>query len=194
MIKNFEEYQEGVLRTESVANPFVIEVEQRGLTARSFHSIIGLNTEIGECYEAVEHGNMIDYVNLREEIGDLYWYLAVLSDDLKLLLSDSGVNNENNSLLDSLKITRYLSNELLDISKKCMFYKKEINLQDELHSNYIQEIFNHLENLCSKLDTTKEKVWSINQEKLKARYPEKFSSDKAENRDLDKERKILEKN
>ncbi len=194
MIKNFAEYQEGVLRTESVANPFVTEVEERGLTARSFHSIIGLNTERGECYEAIEHGDMIDYVNLREEIGDLYWYVAVLSDDLGLVLSDSYAVYIDHSLMDSLKITRFLSNELLDLSKKCMFYKKEINLENRFYSNHIQAIFNHLENLCSKLDTTKEKVWTTNQEKLKARFPEKFSSEKAENRDLDKERKILEKN
>jgi hypothetical protein len=37
-------------------------------------------------------------------------------------------------------------------------------------------------------------VLDINIDKLKARYPEKFTEKEAENRDLDKEREVLESN
>ena len=47
--------------------------------------------------------------------------------------------------------------------------------------------------LFRELDTDFDEVATTNINKLKARFPEKFTQDKAYNRDLDTEREILEK-
>jgi hypothetical protein len=47
--------------------------------------------------------------------------------------------------------------------------------------------------LCDDLGVDFEDVWERNIKKLAARYPEKYSRNKALNRNLNKERKILEK-
>lgn len=47
------------------------------------HGIIGVATEAGELLEAlltcIQERTPIDKVNLKEEIGDVFWYLAVLA-------------------------------------------------------------------------------------------------------------------
>lgn len=92
------------------------------------HMALGISTEAGELLDAYKkffaYGKAIDYVNVREEIGDLMWYIINLC-----------------SLLG-------------------------VNLEDEL---------------------------DINIGKLRARYPNKFDSEHAINRDLAKERAILER-
>ncbi len=96
------------------------------------HGALGLYSEAGEILESVLHGlftdltkvNM-DEVNLKEEVGDSMWYLAMLSTYGEFTMSEAG-----------------------------------------------QAII----------------------EKLKARYPDKFSTENCLNRNVDAERKILEAN
>lgn len=92
------------------------------------HGIVGAVTESGELLEALinslKTGDAIDFVNIEEESGDLFWYLAL-------------------------------------IAKACYF--------------------------------TFEEAQTTNIKKLKKRYGEKFSEHAALNRDLDGERKVLEK-
>ena len=51
---------------------------------RTIHAAIGLSTEGGEVLEAVqkalERRETLDQVNILEEAGDIFWYLAVLAD------------------------------------------------------------------------------------------------------------------
>jgi len=48
------------------------------------HAIIGAATEAGELLEALRaviiEGKEFDEVNMREEVGDVFWYVAVLAD------------------------------------------------------------------------------------------------------------------
>ena len=83
------------------------------------------------------------------------------------------------------------SGELLDAYKKKYAYSKEldvVNIAEE-----IGDIFWYAINLCTMLELNPEDVFSKNVEKLRVRYPEKFTETNAINRDLEKERKILEK-
>jgi NTP pyrophosphatase (non-canonical NTP hydrolase) len=89
---------------------------------RLAHCAIGLFTESGEILEALLNPDL-DYVNIREELGDSEWYQAIGYDAL------------------------------------------QINPEDNLQNNH---------------------------DKLKARFPNKFSSDDAINRNLNLEREILE--
>ncbi|MFG1557358.1 nucleoside triphosphate pyrophosphohydrolase family protein [Halobacteriovorax sp. FRX-2] len=94
---------------------------------RLLHAGIGLSTEAGEFLDALKkhifYGKELDRVNLAEELGDLFWYMAIVGDELGIKFED---------------------------------------------------------------------VMERNITKLKARYGEKFSEEKADKRDLDSERKILE--
>lgn len=94
---------------------------------RLLHACMGMQTETAEFTDALKksifYGKTLDVVNLKEELGDLLWYVSIA--------------------------------------------------MDELGTNY---------------DAEMQRV--IN--KLKSRYPEKFTEEKAENRDLKTEREILE--
>lgn len=96
---------------------------------RLLHACMGMQTETAEFTDALKksifYGKTLDVVNLKEELGDLLWYVSIA--------------------------------------------------MDEIGTNYgaeMQRVIN----------------------KLKSRYPEKFTEENAENRDLKKEREILEEN
>lgn len=121
-------YIQDAIRTES--NNFTAMNERLnddGLK-RLLHAGIGISTEAGEFLDALKkhifYGKDLDKVNLAEEMGDLFWYMAIVADELGFEF---------------------------------------------------------------------EEVMTRNIQKLKARYGEKFTEEAAEKRDLDRERKILDK-
>lgn len=114
-----EQFVKDALRTEaSVVHDF---------DPRVLHAAIGLVTESGELIDALKksifYGREIDMTNVKEEAGDILWYLAILFDAIGT-------------------------------------------------------------------DFTTEQKRVI--EKLKTRFPEKFTEEAAYNRDLVAERKVLE--
>jgi hypothetical protein len=194
----FDDYIKDAVRTESTLLPLTKEVEQRGLSNRLFHAILGLETEIKEMYDVFESGNTdLDIVNLMEECGDAYWYLAIAFDELKIeettLLLDNlshcanGFNLARNEL-SSLRIT---CGEVLDHCKKVMFYGKQ--LDTEMVSGHIHRAYCLVGYMVAHCNYRVPYVLNTNIAKLKARYPEKFTATNAEVRDLDAERAILEK-
>lgn len=87
------------------------------------------------------------------------------------------------------------SGELLDAYKKHIYYGKSldcVNVEEELGDLcwYMSVLIDVLR--AKGMNVSWEKIWAKNAEKLKKRYGEKFSQEKALNRDLDAERKILE--
>jgi len=99
-------------------------------------------------------------------------------DNIRLLHGGMGISTEAGELLDALK--------------KHIFYGKKldyVNISEELG-----DILYYISICMNVLGISFEEVMEKNIEKLKARYPEKFTEDKAINRDLDTERKILENN
>ena len=79
-----------------------------------------------------------------------------------------------------------ISEALLKATKSGSF--DEVNLKEEAG-----DLLWYLAMLFRELDTDFPEVAATNINKLKARFPEKFTQDKAYNRDLDSEREILEK-
>ena len=80
--------------------------------------------------------------------------------------------------------------ELADVYKKKLAYDKEIdiiNVKEE-----IGDLMFYISNFCRMNNFDLEEILEKNIEKLKTRYPEKFDSYYAINRDLNKERDILE--
>lgn len=163
------------LRTESVycqINP------------RVTHAIAGITTE------AIEFLGHTDDVNAREEIGDILWYIALLCDELSMnleLLIDHAQGIETEPGESSGIRLVIAAGDLLDLYKKNSFYFKEHSYQ---HKTTV--ILAHLHLLCRAFNTTLENEMVRVIEKLRVRYPEKFTREAAENRDLAAERKTLE--
>lgn len=83
------------------------------------------------------------------------------------------------------------SAEFLDALKKAIYYGKEldkVNLAEEMG-----DILWYCAIILDELGVSFEEVMEKNIAKLEARYPEKFTEEKAKNRDLKTERDILEK-
>ncbi len=124
---NTQDYVKNAIKTESRDFDAIGERMKSIENQRLLHAGIGLATEAGEFLDALKkhvfYGKELDRVNLREEMGDIFWYCAIIADQLDVEFSE---------------------------------------------------------------------VMERNITKLKARYGEKFSEDKAVTRDLDTERQILE--
>lgn len=82
------------------------------------------------------------------------------------------------------------SGELIDALKKTIYYGKpldKVNIVEE-----VGDIMWYLALILRELDMTFEDAAQININKLRSRFGEKFSEFDAQNRDLTKERSILE--
>lgn len=70
----FQEYQQLALRTAPGAYQPSVDLA---------HGAMGVSTEAGEILDVVKkhefYGKPVDWVNVREEIGDVLWYLALLA-------------------------------------------------------------------------------------------------------------------
>lgn len=114
---NFEQYKKESERTN----------KDRGFNFNVIHAALGIHTEGAELADVIKkyifYGKKIDVVNIKEEIGDILWYIAILCREFNFNLDD---------------------------------------------------------------------ILQINIDKLKIRFPEKFTSENALNRNLEKEREVLE--
>lgn len=76
-----ENFVDSCKRTESGAVPL-----GNKQLSRLLHAAMGMGTEAGEFMDGLKkalfYGRLIDEVNLREEIGDLLWYIAIACDAL----------------------------------------------------------------------------------------------------------------
>ena len=67
--------------------------------ARILHAAIGASTEANEILDAVKkhlfYGKKLDRTNMLEEVGDLFWYLAILADELGFTFEQSMEANIN---------------------------------------------------------------------------------------------------
>lgn len=84
------------------------------------------------------------------------------------------------------------SGEFLDMLKKHVNYGKPFDKVNAVEE--IGDILWYIAIACDELDISLEAVMYMNIEKLKTRYPEKYTDEKAINRDVDKERNVLEFN
>lgn len=100
------------------------------------------------------------------------------------------VLNGNERLLHGVLGIGTEAGELQDVAKRALFYKKAID-----RTALVEELGDLLWYLALTLDAcgiTFEEAMERNIAKLEARYPDRFSPEKALNRDLAKERAALE--
>lgn len=160
------------------------------------HGIMGVITELEELIEWKS-----DKVGKSEEIADVFWYLAIFSrkyNDVSIPIIDNiklsekignyifRKNRTKKVIIDLYKT----SSLLMDIYKKKIFYNKEINDKNVI------ELANKLLYLsckyCNINNISVSDSLNKNILKLKQRYGDKFSTEKAINRDIETERNILE--
>ena len=99
-----------------------------------------------------------------------------------------------NKLLDDIHMVSGMiteSAEIMDVYKKHIAYGKELDLVNVKEE--IGDLMWYIVNMCTINNWDLESILETNINKLKSRYPEKFSSENALNRNLKKEREILEK-
>lgn len=73
---------EDCLRTEA---PISMDIEERANeNLRTLHAAMGMQTEVGEIVDQLKkhifYGKELDIVNIKEELGDLLWYISLLMD------------------------------------------------------------------------------------------------------------------
>lgn len=160
-----------------------------GLAVDLSHMVLGMDSEIVELRMAVKNK---DKVNIAEELADFMWYFCNyltfrnLPIPLQLelrLVSKSKTNECINHLYDFVSL-------LQDHTKKLLAYGKPINIHEE-EDNLIL-IYNTILRIVKVQKLDLEDALDKNIAKLKLRYPDKFDADKAINRDVQAERKILE--
>lgn len=185
------EYTQNALKTE--LKDYNISLSP--LQFRKLHAAMGISTEIAELIQSK------DGINTAEEIGDVFYYVAIFADALNvdfksLFASEEGLKAFEKKIdydrTQGLAYCIIAGGELLDLAKKEIFYKTKIEDKDILEKLTIVVIFLQLFTDTQKLKL--EDVLLANIEKLKERYGEKFSTEKANNRDLEAEYEALKNN
>lgn len=92
-----KEYVKNALVTESDNFEAISQRMGTQENIRLLHAAIGLCTETGEIQDqlkkAVFYGKPLDKVNLAEELGDVFWYMAIMSDALGVSFADIMAKN-----------------------------------------------------------------------------------------------------
>lgn len=163
------------------------------------HMWLGIITEAGEILDVLKknlaYKKEVDLVNLGEEFADTMWYVANSANFIGGAFGEIEEGTEEYSLTQSI---REYYKEYVNVPIKTMEEKIEFTIL--FYRDFITH-FNSL-NLLQLYITVRFIVdyWGFdfyqiltnNIEKLKVRYPEKFTEESALNRDLDAERKTLE--
>lgn len=184
---NLKEYQIAAFRTcPDLVKPYeeFIPAHLLGDLSRKLnlsHMVEGMGSELSELDDAQATG---DRVNIAEEMADIMWYVAGYCTwrnyDLMIVCS---LNNK------AYKSLSWYVHELTDLVKKFVAYNKIIDPTKEMA--YIGAIVFWCQEVLG------EQGFNVaiknNIDKLRVRYPEKFSDEAAVNRNLDAERRELEK-
>lgn len=90
-------YIKDALKTESQDMKPVQERIGTETNVRLIHAALGLGTETAEIQDALKkhifYGKPLDKVNLAEEMGDVFWYLAILADELGVSFEETMEKN-----------------------------------------------------------------------------------------------------
>ena len=180
---NWKEYLE--LSEKTLSTQFHCDEKEQ----RLLHAVIGVLTEVEELLD--NHiGDEQDFTNMLEEAGDITWYLAIIGREMDLDYPQLIVKTKNdNPMKLVLKIVKNTC-KLLDMLKKKLYYNKPID--ENLFRTITSLVMLDVSDYMNTYDIDIEKSFDVNIDKLRARYGDKFSSERAINRDLETERNILE--
>jgi len=149
------------------------------------HMKMGIITEAAEVVDILKkkhaYGKDIDYPHLKEELGDILWYAANYCKFMNMDFANLIDNITYEPLYDrSTDFSMYELMELILINATA------------LDINSIYDIIDLTLYAIELADGNLDEVLTTNIKKLAARYPEGFSSYYALNRNLDKEKNIID--
>lgn len=166
------DYTKQATRTESL-DLFKVD------NARILHAAIGASTEVSELVLA-EPG---DITNVKEEMGDILWYIAIAADALGLNRIEDFLPLADKARvdLDAIKAMVGSAADALDVVKRGLFYG--IELDEVKFGGHFGTLLDAVQILAKDSGWTLTDLKVANIGKLSKRYPEKFTSEKAVNRD-----------
>ncbi|NEN87993.1 MAG: hypothetical protein F6K48_03325 [Okeania sp. SIO3H1] len=192
-IPDFKSYIPLALRTESIERPAENWQSHIPLTLyRVNHALTGLITEISELLEAFK-ADTVDYVLVAEELGDAWWYMAILADVFDFDTLDVPAADQRRSLLIVAEVVEH-AGAAFDVVKRRIYYNADDTSKKASWGIVEEKAMLISSLLCTLSGNNLPIIWQRNIAKLAKRYPDKFSSEKALNRDLDAERQALEGN
>lgn len=157
--------------------------------ADMMHCAVGLVSEINEIMEAIFNQ---DKVNIGEEFSDSLWYLAnycsIRNYSLHNIATQEFPIRANCPAGEEFV---YYASKLSDVAKKAWVYNREIDTTKEIEYLAGCVHYLNLELITNQIDLGL--ILANNIDKLKVRYPDKYTDDCANNRNIDTERKELEK-
>jgi NTP pyrophosphatase (non-canonical NTP hydrolase) len=154
-------------------------------SANILHMKMGIITEAAEVVDILKkkhaYGKEIDTPHLKEELGDIMWYAANYCKFMNMDFANVIDNITYEPLYDrSTDFSLYELMELIVINATA------------LDINSVYDIIDLTLYAIEQVDGTLDEVLTTNIKKLAARYPEGFSSFYALNRNLDKEKNIID--
>lgn len=171
---NLETYQKDAHRTCASLGSLKLDLS---------HMVLGIHSEYNEYIDAL---NNRDFINVSEELADMVWYLANYCTFRVYDLS--AFQDAEISVSDNLP---YLTAQLQDLVKKFVAYNKAIDQLEE--KRLIAELLKSIQKQFDVHQLSMSQSLQNNINKLKVRYPEKFSQENAITRDIAKERIELER-
>jgi hypothetical protein len=155
------------------------------LDANILHMKMGIITEAAEVVDILKkkhaYGKEMDIPHVKEEIGDLLWYAANYCKFVEMDFANMIDNISYDPLYDrSTNFSLYELMELIVINATA------------LDVNSIYDIIDLCMYAIEQIDGNIDEILTTNIKKLAARYPEGFSSYYALNRDLNKEKNIID--
>lgn len=163
----------------------------------TLHGGMGLLTEVGELYDAYKrhifYRKDLDMINLKEEIGDILWYLAISLDARGETQFPSFQTHISETLPEKVGDTFPGSIFLLG---KILVYTSQITINETIRNTEEAEegfmyacsnLLSFLYALASLNSFTLEEAAYLNVVKLSKRYPEGFTEFHALNRDTTRE-------
>lgn len=177
-----EQYRQETLRTMA---------DLEGLLINSIHMSLGMFTETAEIIEVLSD-EVYDPYRLCDEISDVLWYLSnytnlynySLKQETETIIIPGFL--ENRSMIDCIII---LVARLADVDKKQLAYGKI--KEGAYQASHAQWLFNCIHMFCVEHQLNIEDVMERNIDKLRVRFPEKFSGEQAINKDESKEKEVF---
>lgn len=164
------------------------------LRYRLTHAALGFTTETAELFCGK------DNINELEELGDLSWYLALPTNLLQgmrlpLKLGEGPLRNPWDTSVEvqlqaNLGHLVRLAGELADFSKRFTYYRKDPDWSQVQFT--VSQAWMAVIKAVKLRDGDFQQVLDANIAKLKSRYPDRFTCKLAVQRNVAKERKVLE--
>lgn len=186
-----KEYITAAARTEKYA-PTDWRINVPVAYYRGLHGILGLQSEIPELLLAIASSPR-DHTNIVEEMGDMWWYAALL---YRLcyglgearraepeIFASNGHPFARDAALQEITILSGLLGEGADLCKRTMYYGTHFP-SEQLKD---REIMVSLQRLTMFTGCDLEEVWLVNIAKLRARFPHEFTGEQAVDRDTQEE-------